>query len=156
MKKGVLFAIIICLASINLSLFAQQDDERKKERFEKFKAERKEFISKAMNLTEEEKKGFWPLCDELQVKKFELNKPLREEIHRIIKAKKAEQTITEAEYKKVMELSAQIKVKEAQLEQEYYTKFLKVITAEKLFLYQRAEQQFGRKVMEKRDKDKKD
>jgi Spy/CpxP family protein refolding chaperone len=156
MKKRVLFAIIICFASVNMSLFAQRDDDRKKEKFEKFKAERTEFISKAMNLTEEEKKDFWPLCDELQMKKFELNKPLREEIHKILKARKADQTVTEADYKKVMELSAQIKVKEAQLEQEYYTKFLKVITAEKLFLYQRAEQQFGKNVMEKRDRNKKD
>jgi Spy/CpxP family protein refolding chaperone len=150
MKKGLLLTIMICLASI--SLFAQQtEDKKKKEQFEKFKTEREEFISKAMKLTADEKKEFWPLCNELQLKKFELNKPLREEMRKIHKARKANQPVSEAEYKKVIELNVEIKKKEAQLEQEYVEKFLKVLPAEKVFLYQSAERQFGKETIGKRD-----
>ncbi|MDR0865465.1 MAG: hypothetical protein LBO74_11115 [Candidatus Symbiothrix sp.] len=148
MKKGLLFTIMICLASI--SLFAQQTDNKKKEQFENFKVEREEFISKAMKLTADEKKEFWPLCNELHLKKFELNKPLREEIRKIHKARKANQPVSEADYKKVIELAVEVKKKEAQLEQEYTEKFLKVIPAEKVFLYQGAERQFGKETMKKR------
>ncbi|MCL1937815.1 MAG: hypothetical protein FWF52_05420 [Candidatus Azobacteroides sp.] len=147
MKQKVLIALLICASCVRLSAFAQQSDESKREGFEKMKAERKEFVSKAMNLTDDEKNAFWPLCDELQMKKFELNKPLREEIRKIMKAKADNQTVSEADYKRVIEMSVQVKLKEAQLDQEYIEKFLKVIPAEKVFLYQGAEQQFGKNMM---------
>jgi Spy/CpxP family protein refolding chaperone len=154
MKKNVLVVIIICLASINTGLFAQQrqTDEGRKERFEKFKVEREAYISKTMNLTEEEKSAFWPLCNEFQMKKFELNKTLRQETRKIYQARKDNQALTEADYKKIIELSIRTKAQEAQLEKEYTDKFLQVIPAEKVFLYQQAEQQFGKTLIEQRDK----
>ena len=135
---------------VNLSALAQKDDDGRKERFEKFQKERVEFISKQMNLTEDENKLFWPLCDELQMKKFEANKPLRELMHKIRKAQKENVVVSDADYKKAIELGTEIKSREAQLEKEYYSKFLQVIPAEKVFLYQKAEQEFGRQVMERR------
>jgi Spy/CpxP family protein refolding chaperone len=160
MKQKALIVIIVCLSCLRFAAFAQQSDkereERRKERFEKLMAERREFVSNAINLTEEEKKAFWPLCDELQMKKFELNKPLRDEIRAIIRARAQNQTVSEADYKKVIALSVQTKIKEAQLEQEYIEKFLKVIPAEKVFLYQRAEQQFGNNMIRNREARKND
>jgi len=151
MKKGLILAILLCFVSVNFALLAQQDNnERRKENFEKFKAERKEFISKAMNLTEDESKAFWPLCDELQIKKFELNKALRTEINKMRQAQREKKAVSNADYKKIIELSASVKVKEAQLEEEYVNKFLKVLSAEKIFLYQRAEQQFAGETLKKR------
>ena len=146
MKKGLLLTVILCFVSANFALFAQPGDKDGKKKFEKFKAERVEFISKIMELTDDEKTAFWPICDELQMKKFELNKQLRDEMREIHKAKKDKEKITEAKYKKIIELKAQLKLKEAQLEQEYLAKFLKVVSAEKVFLYQSAENQFGRKM----------
>jgi hypothetical protein len=154
MKKTVLIAFIMCLASINTCLFAQQHkqtDEQRKARFEAFKVEREAFISQTMKLTDDEKTAFWTLCNEYQIKKFELNKTLREETRKIYQARKNNQTVTEADYKKVIELGVQVKAKEAQLEQEYTEKFLKVIPAEKVFLYQNSERQFGEKMIRNRD-----
>jgi hypothetical protein len=172
MKKRLLFVCIVCFVSVSV-LFAQQEENDKKERsgrwrdkverikekskevkgnFERFKLERTEYISKKMNLTEEEKKIFWPLADELQLKKFELNKSLREEIHKIHKARKENQSISETDYKKIIELSAEIKIKEAQLDQEYLYKFIKVVPAEKIFLYQEAELQYGKIIIGKSGK----
>ncbi|GHS97082.1 hypothetical protein FACS189421_03250 [Bacteroidia bacterium] len=158
MKKPVLIAIIICLAGINTSLFAQQRQqtgEQRKERFEKFKVEREAYISKIMQLTDNEKTAFWTLCNEYQVKKFELNKTLREETRKLNQARKDKQTVTEANYKKVIELGIQVKAKEAQLEQEYTEKFLKVISAEKVFLYQNSEKQFGERMIRDRENNEK-
>ena len=149
MKKSVLFAIIFCFAGINSGLLAQQQQTSgdRKVRFEKFKAEREAYITETMQLTDDEKKAFFPLCNELQMKKFELNKTLRQEIRKINKARKDHQSVSEAEYKQVIELSAQVKLQEAQLEQEYITKFLQVVPAEKVFLYQKSEQDFGTKMV---------
>ncbi|MCC8146394.1 MAG: hypothetical protein LIO93_08175, partial [Bacteroidales bacterium] len=147
------FTLIVCLASINLSLFAQQgEDSGRRERFERFQKERTEFITKKMQLTEEENKLFWPLCNELQMKKFEANKVLREEMYKLRKAQRENTKISDADYRKIIELGTEIKLKEAQLEKEYYTKFLQIIPAEKVYLYQKAEQEFGRQMMEQRKK----
>ena len=147
MKNKVLLTMVICLTVLNTAVFAQQNDKSRKERFEKFKAERMEYISKAMNLTDNEKAAFWPLSNEFQMKKFELNKPLRDEMRKIRNARKENQPVSEADYKKMVELSVQVKLQEAQMEQEYTAKFLKILPVEKVYLYQQAEQQFGRKMM---------
>ena len=147
MKKGLLFIAILFFVSAHINLFAQPNDNNRRERFERFQAERKEFISKAMQLKETEKKEFWLLADELQMKKFELNQPLREEMRNIRNAIRNDERVTEAEYKKVLELAAQLRIREAQLEQEYLPKFLKIISAEKVFLYQEADNQFGRRMI---------
>jgi hypothetical protein len=154
MKKGLLLAVLFCLANANLSLFAQQqgDDEKRRADFEKFKAQREEFISKAMGLTVDEAKVFWPVCNELQAKKFELNKALRAEIRKIRQAKREGKTVSEADYKKVVELSASVKVKEAQLDEEYIAKFLKIIPAEKAFQYQQAETRFANEMFGNRER----
>ncbi|MDR0540591.1 MAG: hypothetical protein LBH19_00075 [Dysgonamonadaceae bacterium] len=152
MKKSVLIVLLVCLAGNASGVFAQQrpSDEDRKARFERFKAEREEFISKAMKLTDDEKKAFWPLCNELQLKKFELNKTLRDEMRKINQARRANQAVAEADYKKAIELSSRVKVQEAQLDQEYASKFLQVISAEKVFLYRQSEQNFGERMIRDR------
>jgi hypothetical protein len=150
MKKGLILTVLFCFASLNCAIFAQANDEKRKVDFEKFKAEREAFINKAMGLTEEEAKAFWPVCNELQAKKFELNRALRGEIRKIRQAKREGKTVSEADYKKVIELSASVKVKEAQLDEEYISKFFKILPAEKVFAYQRAEQQFANEMFGRR------
>jgi hypothetical protein len=149
MKKSVLLLMMICLTGNLSGLFAQQrpSNADRAARFEKFKTEREAYISKAMKLTDDEKNVFWPLCNELQMKKFELNKTLRNETRKINKALREKQPVSEADYQKVLELSCRVKVQEAELEQEYFAKFLQVISAEKVFLYRQSEQAFGEKMI---------
>jgi Spy/CpxP family protein refolding chaperone len=159
MKKSALFILLICLLGNVSGVFAQRGPSEKdrKDRFEKFRAEREAVISKAMQLTDDEKKAFWPLCNELQIKKFELNKTLRDEMRQIGQARRDKQAVTEANYKKVVELSARVKVQEAELELEYLNRFLHVLPAEKVFLYRQSEQSFGEKMIRDRagrDKDR--
>ncbi|GHU72001.1 hypothetical protein FACS189413_14460 [Bacteroidia bacterium] len=149
MKTKGLITLMVCLASLSWNVFAQQTDEQRKARFEKFKAERTAYITQAVGLTTEEAENFWPVENEFQKKKFELNQPLRVELRKIRQAKRNNETVSEADYKKVIELSLAIKLKEAQLEQEYFAKLLKVVPAEKVFLYQTAELEMAKKVMDK-------
>lgn len=152
MKKVILFSVLFIFAAVGSTALAQQrTDKERKESFERFKAERKAFITKEVGLTEEESQAFLPLCDELQLKKFEAGKELRELRHKIRENAKEGKKITEEEYKKLVELNAAIKIKEAQLEKEYIDKFLQVLSAEKVHRYQRAEQEFARKTVDKRN-----
>lgn len=125
----------------------EERDKRRKENFEQFRAKRVAFITEKVKLTTEEAEIFWPICNELQEKKFELNKPLREERREIFRSKKA---LTEADYQKMIDTNADIKVKEAQLEKEYLAKFKKVLSAEKIFKYQRAEEEFMKQIFSHR------
>lgn len=151
--KRVGVILILCLLFAPSALFAQQrNGEQRRAEFEKFKKERQEYITKEMRLTTEEATVFWPLCDELQKSKFELNKELRDFMRQLHHRLREGKSIPESDYKKAVALSASTKVKEAQMEEKYMEKFLAVIPAEKVFKYQKAEQNFARKAMEEQNK----
>ena len=144
--KRLFILVILCFFSV--SIFAQRGDNRTREDFEKFKAKRMEYISSEMDLNSEDSKAFWPICDELQRKKFELNKTLRQEIRKIHEKEKSGNKPSQAEYEKLINISLDIKVKEAKLEQEYYNKFKKIITSEQIYKYQRSEMRFARQMLD--------
>ncbi len=61
----------------------------------------------------------------------------------------------ESDYSKVNDECLGVKLKEAALEKEYYEKFKKILSPEKLYIYRRAEYKFARSFMKGPD-DKKD
>ena len=145
-KKGILLLLILGLANTSLSLFAQRDEKRRAE-FEQFKEKRVEFITKAMDLTADEAKVFWPLFNELQDKKFDLNQQQRKAVFEFMKSEKEGKTHTESEYKDMVDLITQFKINDAKLDEEYIAKLSKVISSEKIFRYQQAELQFARQML---------
>jgi len=149
MKKKWIILFLIGLTNSHLLLFAQRSDRRRAE-FEEFKEKRVAFISKAMDLNAEQSKAFWPLYNELQEKKFQLNQELRRAIFRFTGNERDRKKHTESEYKEIVNLYTQIKVKETKLDEEYVLKFTKIISYEKIFRYQQAEQQFARQMLDQR------
>jgi len=150
MEKKWILLLLLALANMNLILFAQQPDRRRRAEFEEFKEKRVAYISKAMQLNAEETKAFWPLCNELQEKKFQLNQEQRRAIFRLTGNERDRKKLSENEYKEIVNLYIQSKIKEAKLDEEYVSKFSKVISYEKIFRYQQAEQQFARQMLEQR------
>jgi len=146
MNKKWIFLLLLGLTSMNLSLFAQRDEKRRAE-FEEFKEKRVAFITQAMNLTADEAKAFWPLFNELQEKKFDLNQQTRKAVFEFTKKEKEGKDHTESEYKEIVNIIAQSKIKDAQLEEEYTAKFAKIISYEKIFRYQQADLQFARQML---------
>ena len=149
MKRKWILLLLFGLISMNLSLLAQRDERRKAE-FEEFKEKRVAFITQAMDLNAEAAKGFWPLYNELQEKKFELNQQLRKAIYEFKKSEREGKTHTESQYKEMVDLCTQSKIKETKLDEEYIAKFAKVISFEKIFRYQQAELQFARQLLDQR------
>ena len=147
-KKWILF-LLLGLTNMNVLLFGQRDDKRKAE-FEEFKEKRAAFITRATDLTAEEAKAFWPLYNELQKKKFELNQQLRKILFEFAESKKNKKNRTENDYKEIVNLCIQSRIKEAKLDEEYIAKFAKVISYEKIYLYQQAELQFARQMLDQR------
>ena len=149
-KKWIFLLILLGLVNVNLSLFAQRDENRRAE-FEQFKEKRVAFITQAVNFTSDEAKAFWPLYNELQEKKFDLNRQQRNALGQFRESEKAGKKHTDAEYKDLVNLIAQLKAKDAALDEEYIAKFAKVISYEKIFHYQQAELQFARQMLKQRE-----
>jgi hypothetical protein len=146
MNKKLIFLLLFGLINANLFLFAQRDEKRRAE-FEEFRQKRIAFISETMKLTSNEAKAFWPLEDELQIKKFELNRQLRRALSEFRGNERERKKRTEPEYRDFVNLYASFKIREARLDEEYIAKFAKVISYEKIYLYQQAEQQFARQML---------
>jgi hypothetical protein len=137
--------LLFSFTGLNFFLFAQND--KKKAEFESFKKRRIVFITKAMKLTNDEAKVFWPLCNELQEKKIVLNQKVRKSMREFVKAAEEEgKTHSEEEYSALVKLIVDAEVQETKLDKEYIDKFFEVIPAKKVFLYLEAERQFTREI----------
>lgn len=110
---------------------------------ENFKEERARYITREIGLTPTEAKIFIPLSNELMAKKFQLNKSMHSEVNKI----RQKDDMTDIDYIKIVDETLEIKLKEAELDKEYYLKFKKILPPEKLYKYQKAELKFMRTVI---------
>jgi hypothetical protein len=150
MQKRLILLLLFSLLGLNFFLFAQ--DSKKKAEFESFKKRRVVFITKKMNLTDNEAKTFWPICNELQEKKFVLNQQIRKLTREFKNAENEGKTHTEEEYLELIMRIKNVEVEVAKLDREYITKFAEIISARKIYLYQEAERQFAREILDKHRK----
>lgn len=152
--KNKIITILLVLFSFSSVLNAQQrhnqnNVERQQKRsfdVEQFKKKKSDYLIKEAGLTEEEAKAIIPLSNQLMKRKFELNKTLRKE-GRDLKEKKS---VTNAEYERHMDNVLNVRIKEAELEKEYYLKYKKYISAEKLHKLYLAERDFVQKFVHSR------
>ncbi|MDR2968736.1 MAG: hypothetical protein LBV32_03915 [Tannerellaceae bacterium] len=137
----ITFATISMLISIETT--AQENDRDGLFNREAFEAKRNAFITAEIGLTPEEAAKFIPLCDELRRKRFEIGKDCRNQSREIRKKENA----TASEYTKAVDTCLEAGIKEAELDKEYYEKFKKILSPEKLYKYRDAEFKFARQFM---------
>lgn len=148
MKKIFFYIFAACLMIQFTEVNAQQSQPNKSFNREAFESKKNAFITAEMKLTPEEAAAFIPLCNELQQKKFEVSQKCRDKKRDICKKKNA----SSDEYNQAMDECLESRIKEAELEKEYYDKFRKVLTPEKLFKYKEAEMKFAKMFMKERHK----
>ena len=101
--------------------------------------QQKAFFTEKAGLTEDEANAFFPLYNELQQKKRELNREAR----RISR----QEGQTEEQARKALDAIADANIKIAQLERDYLDKFEKVLPASKILKVQNAEEQFNSQIL---------
>ena len=137
MKK--IFLIII-LAVFSLTyLFAQGRREMNPEMFEKIKAEKISFFTEKLNLTSSEAQAFWPIYNEFEKKRFDLQRDIHD-FERIPDDKFA--SLTDAEIEKMMNNYINSFEQEALLLKDYNKRFLKILPKAKVLKMYRTENQF--------------
>lgn len=142
MKRYIYSFILLFAICSYTPLTAQKDNDRqahKSERIQKFIAERQAFLSKESGMTAEEAKAFFPLYDEMNHKRFLINREVRKKIREIVNEGKK---VTDAEYLKLVDDLEAIPQKEAEINKGYYAQFKKILSPEKLFKLKMAEDRF--------------
>jgi Spy/CpxP family protein refolding chaperone len=95
-------------------------------------------ITNRLNLTPEQSTGFWPVYNEYSQKRREIHRAQR----KIINDKKAEGKTDDQVLNNLKEVQ-ELKQKELDLEKEYQTRFLKVISATQVIELYKAERTFN-------------
>ncbi|MDQ6479611.1 hypothetical protein [Dyadobacter sp. LHD-138] len=95
-------------------------------------------ITNRLNLTPEQATGFWPVYNEYSQKRREIHRAQR----KIINDKKAEGKTDEQVLNNLKEVQ-ELKQKELDLEKEYQTRFLKVVSASQVIELYKAERTFN-------------
>ncbi|MDR1344614.1 MAG: hypothetical protein LBJ39_04600 [Tannerellaceae bacterium] len=133
------FGALIMLAS--LEVYAQ--DKREQFDRELFLVKRSAFITAELSLTPQEAELFIPLLEELERKKYEVGQKCRK-LSKDIKRKK---NPNNADYLSTIDECLGVRMKEAELEKEYYEKFKGVLSPEKLYKYKDVEYKFAREFV---------
>jgi len=141
----ITFVAVTMLFSVNTHAQQNEQEKKGKQQFDReaFEARRNAFITAEVGLTPEEAADFIPLCDELRRKRFEVGRECRRLSREISK----KEDPTPDEYTKVIDVCLEVGIKEAQLDKEYYDKFKKILSPEKLYKYREAEYKFARQFM---------
>ena len=144
MKQLTILFIFFSTFSWCSLTYAQTVSPKALNRLEQFKAEKKAYLIKEIGLTPAEEKQFFPLYEELQSKKFQLNRKVRGEMKRIAHST---MPVSENEYAASAAAINDLPLQEALLEKEYFEKFKKILSPKKMFLYKRAETLFAKKLL---------
>lgn len=141
MMKQKLF-LIITVMSMCLSLSAQNKGPHMSK--EDFHKKKELFIAEHAKLTAEEAICFFPIYNECQMKKHELNRRIWR-LHRETFRKKP----SEADYEKMLREIADLRIKIETVEKEYLTRYHEVLSYEKIFAVQGAEAYFQQELLNK-------
>ncbi len=151
-----LLLIIIALILLPVAMCAQKPTERERQTWMKEMQQYKnDYISRKLELTEEQKTKFLPLYNRMET---EVRKLSDQTMKMERDVRKKGDAATELEYEKAAEAQFELKAKEAQIELKYFKEFKTVLKPQQLLKLKRAERDFSRELMkhhEKQNKQKK-
>ena len=137
-------AILILMATLT-NVLAQPREEKFNP--EKFRADLEEFITEEANLTKSEGKLLFPLFHEMKEKQRSLQETIFQ-----LKRNTPSPNATDKDYSATIQKIKSLEVEKAELEELYYKKMCKAISARKVFLVMRAEDKFHRRMINNYDR----
>ncbi len=132
---------LICILSIFTFsiLMAQDKGGPTKEMFEKIKAEKISFFTEKLSLTPSEAQAFWPVYNEFEKKRFDIQRQIHEFEHM---PDDKFNNLSGSEIEQMTNSYIGSFEKEALLLKEYNKQFLKVLPKKKVLMIYRTENQF--------------
>jgi hypothetical protein len=146
MKKTFLFTCIVAALFCIVEVTAQGQQPNRQVLGNDFWERRNKFIGAEIGLTPDEATKFFAIENEFRQKIFEVGRACRS----LTRESQQNKKMSDADYLKLIDCYLDSRLKEAQLEKEYYEKFKKVITPEKLYKYHEADAKFSRELINMR------
>lgn len=150
MKRAIITLSLIIVTILATHAQEKQGQQGGRRRFspEQFQAKQRSYIIEKARLTQEEADAFFPLFFELQKEKFRIEREARSKV-----IKERGQRLTDEQCKELLMNNADARIKIAELEKEYITKYLKAVSAKKLLDIQRAERSFQNHMLKSLSRD---
>jgi len=143
MKKLFFWIFVEIILFSVIDGVAQRPQDNRQALEDNFWDRRNTFLKTEVGLTVDETKIFIPLENEFKQKMLEVGRDCRS----MMRESQNKQKMTDAEYLKMIDCYLDNRIKEAQLEKEYYEQFKKVISPEKLHKYHEADLKFSRELI---------
>lgn len=143
-KMKTLLPLLLVLLLATLAPTATAQKQRKHFDREAFIARRNAYITAEAGLTADEAAAFIPLENELQRRKYEIGRACR----RLARLARTQQSLTDRERRELSDCLTDTRMEEARLEKEYFERFKKILSVEKLSKYREAEAEFLRKFLQ--------
>lgn len=137
MKKLILISFLLTFAFIAVN--AQDNGKPTSEMYEKIKAQKISFFTEKLSLTPSEAQVFWPVYNEFEKKRFEIQRQ-KHDFERMPRDKYDQ--LMDGEIEKLTGNYIESFEKEAMLLKEYNKQFLKVLPKKKVLLLYRTENEF--------------
>ena len=135
---------IIILLIFTSTLYGQKDSFQA--RLDNLRAQKIAYITQRVELTPKEAEVFWPVYNELAIKKEDINKRRRKIIFEL---KNNWDNYSDNEKEALADEYINLKLEEAQLEVEYNDKFKQVLSIDKLLKLYQAETSFKNYLLNK-------
>lgn len=150
MKRAIITLSLIIVTILATHAQEKQGQQGGRRRFspEQFQAKQRSYIVEKARLTQEEADALFPLFFELQKEKFRIEREARSKV-----IKERGQRLTDEQCKELLMNNADARIKIAELEKEYITKYLKAVSAKKLLDIQRAERSFQNHMLKSLSRD---
>ena len=137
MKKLILTSFLLTFAFIAVN--AQDNGRPASEMYEKIKAQKISFFTEKLSLTPSEAQVFWPVYNEFEKKRFEIQRQ-KHDFER--KPRDKYDQLSDGEIEKLTGNYIESFEKEAMLLKEYNKQFLKILPKKKVLLLYRTENEF--------------
>ncbi len=142
-KHILIAALLIASTALNAQIKGNKLDEAKRQELE---AQKVAFITEKVGLTTEESEQFWKLYNEFKKAMHDLNKQ-EKEVHA-----RVNDNTTELEYGEINKELSLISEKKQRLRQAYNEKYLRVLSAKKLYKFYQAEENYKKLLLNRLQK----
>ena len=148
MKSYIRQLLLACLILTSLSASAQMNREKRMSPKE-FRAKTEAFIGEKAGFTAEEAQKFFPIYHEMKGKQWKLMMEMGK-----LKQQKPGFTSTDKEYATIISKIKDLNVEIAQIEETYYKRMCKAVSAKKVFIAMQAEDDFHRQALSRFNHDR--
>lgn len=141
MNKILYIGMLVAMLMTSAVFYGQNKPDRNK-----LKALKVAFFTERLSLSAKEAEVFWPLYNEYEEKKESLREREKSEIYE--KLKQAE-SISESEAQNLLQRYLELEEQQEELDNEYFNRIAKTISARKTLMMFRAEYEFRRQLIKR-------